>query len=254
MKRIALLVLALCLLLTATAAAADVLIEPENAFYRTHRNDCVHEDMRAFVTSDAREVLSAPYGARLREVSPGDYLYFEWFYTASDGSVWGYLETWGQEGWVAMHGLQLVYDRLSFSAEHADEIVQNTENRPFKDWIEGDDAAIYAYPLGAYRYVMFGFSEEWSAPSEFYTDEQGRLWGYVGYQYGRIDGWVCLDDPLNEQLTERGEILVETNYPAPSEQGNGVNPLVWVIGSVVLVVAVSAVLLIVLLRKKKGTV
>ena len=41
------------------------------------------------------------------------------------------------------------------------------------------------------------FSEVFST---LYTDGNGQRWGYVGYYMGRRNGWVCLDDPLNEQL------------------------------------------------------
>ena len=251
MKRFCLILCAILMLFASAASYADVLIEPENAFYRSHRDECQHTAYRVYVTEEERIVYTAPYGMKILSKGVGTNFGIEWLYTESDGSVWGYWNDWSNAGWIEMSEMKVVYDDISFREEHGSEIVPNTDGRPFLDWITEPSAAVYVYPCGPFSYQHMGFSEEWASPECFYTDADGRLWGYVGYLYGHIDAWVCLDDPGNETLGTAQEKLLDTDYQPSRNGGFAVSAVFWVIGTVVLVSGTAAVLLVILLRRKR---
>ena len=129
MKRFCLILCAILMLFASAASYADVLIEPENAFYRSHRDECQHTAYRVYVTEEERIVYTAPYGMKILSKGVGTNFGIEWLYTESDGSVWGYWNDWSNAGWIEMSGMKVVYDDISFREEHGSEIVPNTDGR-----------------------------------------------------------------------------------------------------------------------------
>lgn len=249
MKRILVVLLVAGMLFGTFSSFADVIIEPENAFYRTHRNECEHAQYRVYVAETESAVYAAPYGMQVKTNEAGAYYGVQWIYRHEDGSVWGFNELWN--GWVDLGGLKLRYDGISFSSEHAAEIVPNTEDRPFSSFFDGETAAVYLYPTGPFLHTTGGFNEDWSRPVCFYTDPDGRMWGFVGYQYGHIDAWVCLDDPFSETNGAAEAPLIDSGFSPAQGSGYTLSAIFWVIGTVVLVAATAGVLLLVILRKKK---
>ncbi len=247
MKRLLLLLLTM-LLTIPTAVMADVIVEPENAFYEAHREECTHTAYRCYFSDEETVIYSAPYGMKRGTVQPGQNLGVEWVYTEADGSVWGYCE-W-KNGWIPLGGMQLCYDWISFAEEYAGEIRPNAERNPFSAWFAGDSVMTYSYPNGPVSYEMELFDLE-GMPDSLYTSRDGREWGFIGYYYGRRNCWVCLSDPNNPNLTIESEHSVPTEYPLPQTKGYVANSIFWVIGTVLAVVGTAAVLLAVILKRRK---
>lgn len=183
--------------------SADIIWEPEDSFYEKHRDECTHVGRQYEMAGydGAVAVWNAPNGRMSETVSNGERgtVQFSW---SGSGTVWGYISgysgDWNHGGWVPMDDLSLVYDSRQFMEDHEAEIV-SADPVP----VEFHSAVLYGYPGGPAGRVMdeyaayMPFSEVFTS---IYTDENGLRWGYVGYYMGRIDSWVCLDDPLNENL------------------------------------------------------
>ena len=82
-----------------------------------------------------------------------------------------------------------------------------------------------------------------------FVDEDGRTWGYVGYLYGRINGWFCLDDPGGTDFPVR-EVETPELTPAQTPRLPAMAYVPYAL--VAAVVIVTAVLLAVFFRKKRG--
>lgn len=200
---ISLLLVTAAMLSLAIPAAADLIWEPEDAFYERHRDECTYVGRRYELAGyDGSVTLwSAPGGTAQRELPNGGQgtLQFRW---SGNGVEWGYLynifEDWQDGGWVPMDDIALVYDSQQFLEDHATDLV---EGDPVP--VDFDSAVLYSYPGGPMSSTLkedrayMPFSEVFST---LYTDGNSRRWGYVGYYMGRRNGWVCLDDPMNEQL------------------------------------------------------
>lgn len=252
-KRLLLCLTALALLFSAAAgpARADVLWEPSNSFYWQHGEECSYED-RGYLANGPEGYVTlwdAPGGVgALRQFENGTSLRVYWLY-----EDWGLVSLWeeGEElsGWVPMDQLLLKYDHISFEEDYGGQ---------FRD---------YSGEFAAYRgdAETVNFFEYPGAPEvkdsrqledlrrndfteELFTDEQGRTWGYVGYMYGRIDGWFCLDEPDGTDFPLRN---VDQAAPVPAQTPRpplrAALPFLLVGG----VVAVTLCLLIPYLRKKK---
>lgn len=210
MKRILTCFLTLTLLLAlAVPAQADVVWEPENRFYETHRDECGYLGRRYYANGPEGYVTmwDAPNGSGVTaQYENGEKLWIYWLW---DG--WGCVSRWEEtrelSGWVDMSQMVLVYDCISFAEEHGDQI--RPYNGEFASY-DGDAAgvAFYEYP-GAdavKQYLMF--TDRWEVKEDLtgtdgyiqsiFVDENGLTWGYVGYLYGRLNAWFCLDDPQGD--------------------------------------------------------
>ena len=258
-KRLISLLFAVSVMLSlASPALADIIWEPENSFYEKHRNECVYEN-RAYELAGydgSVSLWSAPNGTVQQELPNGGQgtVQFRW---SGDGVEWGYLynvlENWQEGGWAPMDDLTLIYDSRQFLEDHASEIL---EGDPVP--VDFDSAVLYSYPGGPVSGILkedaayMPFSEVFST---LYTDGDGCRWGYVGYYMGHRNGWVCLDDPLNEQL-DTNIVAVEpsaaqlrgapTVTPGVTQQ----TPLV-LAGVLVVLVVVVTLLIIRKVRPKK---
>ena len=201
-KLISFLLTVAAMLSLAMPAAADLIWEPEDSFYEKHRDECTYENRRYELAGyDGSVTLwSAPNGTAQRELPNGGQgtVQFRW---SGNGVEWGYfygLEGSIDAGWAPMDDLTLVYDSRQFLEDHAADIVTG-EAVP----VEFDSAVVYSYPGGPVSGTLreekeyMPFSEIFTT---IYTDGSGLRWGLVGYYMGHRDGWVCLDNPLNEQL------------------------------------------------------
>ncbi len=209
MKRLLRLSLTVLLLLALVpAAGADVIWEPQNSFYDTHRDQCEYVGRGYY--ANGREgfitLWEAPEGDRFTaQYENGQELTL--YYRYRD---WGCLSRWedGREvsGWVPLSDLVLVYDHISFAEEY--------DIRPYAGEFAGyaggaQSVHFYEYP-GApevkYTWALddpswdvldrlTGAGGESSYISSVFVDEEGLTWGYVSYLFGRLNGWFCLDRP-----------------------------------------------------------
>ena len=241
----------------ALPVSADLIWEPQDNFYESHRDECDYVGRRyqAAGYDDQVTLYSKPNGRAKETLANGQSgtVQFTW---QSEDQVWGYICYAGEdqaEGWVPMDELTLIYDDQQFQEDHASEL-QNVE--PVK--VEFTQGILYSYPGGPAGSVLEE-AKEYQPFSEMftliYTDEDGLRWGYVGYYMGRRNSWICLDDPMNEHLGTR---IVEPEPSAaqlrqldsePGEGNEGVppaettDPMLLAGGLVAAVVAVTLVLI-----------
>lgn len=210
MKRFFSCLLTLVMLLALPAPAyADIVWEPDNRFYEKHRDQCTYIDRQYYANGGEGFVTlwDAPGGAMVQDQYQNGFTLWV-YYQYQD---WACVTVFGDEGeisgWVPMAELSLVYDHISFEEEYGDQI--RPYNGEFADYA-GDAEAVnfYKYPgapeiaqtweTGGDWHVLdnlTGTAENDSYISQVFTDEDGRTWGYVGYMYGRLNAWFCLDEP-----------------------------------------------------------
>ena len=199
------LLIALTAVLTLTVpASADIIWEPEDSFYERHRDECTYIGRQYEMAGydGAVTVWNAPNGKASETLPNGERATVQFSWSGS-GVEWGYIlgysGDWNRGGWVPMDDLSLVYDSRQFMEDHEAEIV-SVNPVP----VEFHSAVLYSYPGGPSGRVMdedagyMPFSEVFTS---VYTDESGLRWGYVGYYMGRQNSWVCLDDPMNGDLS-----------------------------------------------------
>lgn len=262
MKRALTCLLALMVLLAlAPAAHADIIWEPENSFYQRHAKECSYENRFYYANGSDGFVTAwnAPNGNSVEDqYENGEKLLIQFIY-----KDWGCIVRWDGKkeisGWIPLADLVLTYDYIVFQEEYADRITDY--NGEFADY-DGDDAVVnfFEYP-GAesvkthfnmsddIRANLTGSTEGWSYIHSIFVDENGLTWGFVGYMYGRLNGWFCLDDPDGETFPVR-QVGTETLIPARTP----VMPVKGAIGAAlpwVLVAAVVAVTGGLLLRMRK---
>lgn len=232
--------------------SADLIWTPANSFFEAHHQECSYVARMYEVGGyeGYTSVFDEPDGTSVGTVENGKRVHIQFCWPGE--KAWGYVNAGAAEGWVPMDDLSLIYDSQQFMEDHASEI-RTGDPVP----VEFREAMLYEYPNGPSRLLMEEvedyepFSETFSA---IFTDEQGKDWGYIGYYMGRVDAWVCLDDPMNEELSTA---VVETPPSAaqlsqtPSVEEGG-NPLLLPGVLVAGVVAVTAVLMGKLCPKKKS--
>ena len=253
---------ALALLLSLAAPArADSLWEPNNSFYERHADECQYLG-RSFYANGAEGYITlwdAPGGYLVKgQFSNGFILWV--YYQFED---WVYAVVWGDEGeisgWAPIEDFALEYDHLSFAEEYADAIYPYCGQ--FADY-DGDaeEIVFYEYP-GApvskdVRKAAWGLDELIGRGGDSYiqsifVDEDGRTWGYVGYLYGRINGWFCLDEPEGRNFPVRQVGTPElTEGREPTLPVRGYVPYIL---SGVLVLAAVALAAVLLARRRKRT-
>ena len=229
MKKILTVVLALAAMLAlAVPASADILWEPNgNVFYESHRGECRYEG-RGYLANGKDgfvTVWDAPNGFVVKgQFSNGEKLWVYWVY-----ENWGLISYYGEnavEGWVDLEEMSLVYDHIAFAEEYADRIVPY--GGEFADY-DGEDAVFnfYEYPgapevkramerdFAGVVENLTGGEDGNSYISSVFVDEQGLTWGYVGYMYGHLNGWFCLDDPDGTNSEEMQDFPLRTTEEEP---------------------------------------
>ena len=243
MKRTLVLVFAL-LLLAPSLALADVIVEPENSFYRTHQSECQHREGRTYLANGPEGTLAlytAPNGTVSKTLQNGAALYCQWTYTDGQGVVWGFSDD--HEAWAPLGYTLVQYDHISFEEEHSDTIVSAT------DMTEKEYATVFLYEYpGASDPIRLDAVR--LAAQKSYTDEQGRLWGFVSYIYGIRNRWFCLDDPDNEALAGQKKDAQPSSFASPEKLPTVTRTGV-LAGAVGGVSLVTLILVLGLFRKRK---
>lgn len=257
---------ALCLALImmlalALPVAADVIVEPDNLFYATHRKECEYIRARHYLTnSDQGHVYlyqSPDNRLSVRSFPNGEKVTLTWLYTASDGEVWGIIAD--ESGWFRISDLSLIYDSQEFLKDNADkclpfdrsthEPIVGSEETPVLSW---------TYPGGKRAYYDIQSGNVVEFVSTVYTDENGTLWGHIVYMYGMRDFWVCLSEPYDDSVGGTAleeHVITLRREPTAAEdipiEGNRVTMLI-LSGVLIAVVVVSTVVILrVMFVKKK---
>ncbi len=195
------------IMLTALAvpAAADVIIEPENLFYATHRDECEYLRVRYYLTNSETGYVylyqSPDNALTVRSFPNGEKLALTWLYTEPNGEEWGMI--YDESGWFRLSDLSLVYDSREFLKDNESKCVPY-EKDSFEpiNGSNGSPILTWAYPGGELRERKITDGEVTEFVSKSYTDENGTVWGYIGYRYGERDFWVCLTAPYDETVGE----------------------------------------------------
>ena len=193
------------LMLTALAlpAAADIIYEPNNLFYNTHREECEYLRVRHYVANSAEGytyIYQSPDNTlTVRSCPNGEDVAITWLYTAPDGTEWGMVGD--ESGWIRLSTWSLVYDSREFLKDNEDKCIPY-EKDSFEpiNGSNGTPVLTWTYPGGELRERKITEGELTEFVSKTYTDENGVVWGYIGYRYGERDFWVCLSAPYDESV------------------------------------------------------
>lgn len=243
MKKVLALVFVLLLLLP-SLAFADVILEPENAFFRTHQSECKHQEGRTYLADGPNGTLdlyTAPNGIVSITLENGAAFYCQWVYTDGQGNVWGYSERHG--AWAPLGYTLVQYDHISFEADHKADITEgNTEV------VEYAVVCLYEYPGASSSPIRL--EGVGLMPQKLYTDGEGRQWGFVSYIYGIRNRWYCLDDPANETMPGEQRSPAPSGYEAPASlpSASRTGVILGVTGGVALV---TLIVVLVLFRRKR---
>ncbi|MCL1803698.1 MAG: hypothetical protein FWG30_08700 [Eubacteriaceae bacterium] len=178
------------------AVIADVIYEPEDAFYRAHSAECVYTG-RSFSANGAAIAMKAPNSStKAGELKNGDEVYIT--YTCLyKGSYWGFTES--LPAWINMADLLQVYDYISFEQDHQSEFYSYSGS--YDEIEKAGSALLWPWPGADKHYsVLRDIGSEKDFIGTAYKDENSREWGFVSYLYGRHNAWICMSDPMNEAL------------------------------------------------------
>ena len=227
MKRFFTLLLA-CLLLAALAAPAlaDVAYMPRDNFYEKHYKECSYLSRWYWTNGPEGYVLAhkTPGSAEATPLPNGGLYYVSYLYN----DRWGVVEfdkdtlehsssAGNASGWVDIHEMVADYDNDAFEADHRAELNSGAQ---VELKLEFDDVAYgYKYPGSGIVTKEFSGQTYWRDPfllSPLFTDPAGRTWGYVGYNYGRHNCWICIDDPFNGALAPDENAVTFVAAAAPT--------------------------------------
>lgn len=177
---------------------ADLILEPEDQFYQAHADQCEYVD-RNYYTDGSVDLWTAPNGRKKGSFPADTRLQITHVYTDSQGAQWGvFLEQ--ESGWILMADVYLDYDSRQFREDHEEEILTGEE----QVLAEGEKVVFWSYPCSGENWGTEELQQELKF-SEFYTDDQERLWGNVGYYMGSRDFWICLSEPENQEISVEEE-------------------------------------------------
>ncbi len=253
------------LALLVPTALADVIFEPEDAFYAAHRGEFeyLYREYTANGPEGYTTLWKAPDSAEQREnVANGETFSGLFLYTAG-GETWSSVSGEGEtlRGWVRLSDCTPVPDYLTFEEAHGAEFVpcDSSYDHAF-DGLE--TVVLWKYP-GSGIVEWADCDAKWfrenGTPSQTFQscweDEDGRVWGFVGYVMGVRNVWVCLSDPANQDLPASAAVLpldaiaIPPAGEIPAPKTSGMEPVTVVL--VVLVVAATAALIYLLFRKRR---
>lgn len=254
---------------------ADVIWEPyEDDFYSTHYEECVHRT-GAFLTNGEEgyvTVYQSPESTKeVAKIMNGESFPVSFTWQDKEGMDWGIIELVNYEpkdgeivdkeadfGWVSMEQMSKVYDGNDFLREYEEEFEEY--GGELDDYTVKEQLVVWSYP-GSGKVIAGLFPQmfENDVPDyeHLYTDEDGNRWTFIGYYYGSVRGWVCIDYPEEEDIVisyepeETDEEIIKAQMPEEElYEGEGIPGLKLAAGLVAGVVAVTAGLIAVLFGKK----
>lgn len=255
---------ALSLALPLTTAFADLIYEPEDDFYNRHRDECTYEGRTyEILAPDGKAKLYQSPASKdvLAVAENGGQVFVNYVYTPEKGARWGTVIVKNENGywvdaWIPMDYLWLTYDSQAFFADYSAEIY---EEEAFLD-IASIDASVVFYSFPGSTVIAREIEKEWLPESfsltQLFRDDAGT-WGYLPYLYGKVDGWVCLNNPsaTPEELYPNGIPVRDTRLKQtvteiiePAQNGN----LMAIAAVLVSGVVVSSAALLFLLKKRKA--
>lgn len=242
-----------------TIALADIIWEPEDDFYEKHTNECEYQ-RRSYISNTVDGSVTI-YKSPKSKKKVGTFSGFESynvFYTYKDkeGVTWGLLELEGKTGWLPMDRLSLIYDNLSFDEDYRTEFKDYTGD--YDDIFEGI-FVLWTYPGSGVVAIKYDRKdkkfENIPEINVTYQDDENRLWGEVSYYYG-MSGWICLDDPTNEEIPAFGKHILAENTPSDKSKvadytDNSSKDWIYPVIMVVILVAVTGIIIRVVMKNPR---
>ena len=232
------------LLLVPALAFADVIVEPDNSFYRTHHSECQRWTGRTYLANGpdgTLDLYTAPTGTVAETLKNGTAFYCQWAYTDKEGAVWGFSER--HEAWAPLGYTLVQYDETAFELEHGNEII-TAADQPVTEYAT---VYLYEYP-GASDPIQLDRVD--LIAEKLYTDDQGRQWGFVSYIHAIRDKWFCLDEPANPDLAGAKRAAVPSGFQTPTMLPTG-SQLGVIIGVVCGVAVGTLTAVLILFRRKR---
>ena len=181
------------------SVSADVIFEPDNNFYGKHSDECTYFNRSCIAGSDTYLWDAPNLVTGSQRAQEGEKIYISYVYTDKDGIEWGLAEYLDQ--WILMADLYLEYGSSEFLEEHSGEIY---EDEPYL-LSAGTIFVLWSYPESGVISPGYASVPDDYEISTFYTDPDGRLWGYSAYMYGTRDIWICLSDMADTNIPQREE-------------------------------------------------
>ena len=181
------------------SASADVIFEPDNDFYGRHSDECTYFNRSCIAGADTYLWDAPNLVTGGQSAQEGEQIYISFVYTDKDGIEWGLAEYLDQ--WILMADLYLEYGSPEFMEEYSGEIY---EDEPYL-LSDGTVFVSWSYPeSGVINSSGASVTDDYEITT-FYTDPDGRLWGYSAYMYGSRDVWICLSDIADTNIPQRVE-------------------------------------------------
>lgn len=232
--------LSLTVLCSGTAVYADIILDPSgNNFFDSNYDKCrIEGDYRKYTVLKSTYLYKSPVRRDNKQnISEGDILETNAYYTDEKGVVWGYnysSHSDKKSGWFRLDDTQLIYDSISFVEEHESELSEYSgELGEFAENFSFDKIIyMWAYP-NCEELTGAVSPEEW-LPEKYgtkqeqlerdigyvYTDPAGDKWVYADvYVFGKPRGWIYVPDPTLDMrtegiITEGAETTVSENIEA----------------------------------------
>lgn len=202
-------------------AEDDLLNAPQNSFYEAYESECELHDFRSFTAVNDFEVYVSPVDMQsVRRVGRGEVVSTNVSYVSPDGVIWGYAysET-SPEGWFRMENVQIIYDSISFTEEHINELV------PYSGQLDGFTPNQYLYfwkyPHSGEIETVCQKGDDWFESGDVlnlgeralyvYKDGSGSEWVYIDFLPG---GWVYAANPETD-------LRLNSNQQNQGEEGEG---------------------------------
>ena len=220
-KPFTLLLSLLLLCLSLTPAFADLVWEPSDDFWVSHRSECTKTGDDPYFPSEDFEAQ-----AQIRVVkSPEDHTPVK---TIEPGESFGTAVKWDkhpfwrllsdESGWIVLENAKRYYTERDFLAEHEDELVKpETEEKVAYEY----DTVAWLYPGSATHsqlYSLYELTPDGTIEYK-YTDQDGRIWAQMGFIYQQSVSWICLSDPYSTDLPANAPEFASEEYPpAPRDE------------------------------------
>ena len=207
LKRFFVILIVCFFLMPASAAYADVIVPPENDFYTEHQDQMVYLD-RSFVANGEGGSVSVKKAPGITQdidtIQNGEAAYIE-YSCLYEGNFWGFTNAYS--GWVRLDQMLVLYDYVAFYEDHENEFY--SYDGDYAEIKEARSAIAWPWPgADTPNWTIEDLGAEYFSVPYAYKDEEGREWGFVTYLFGNRNIWVCLSDPLDQNLS--------TPRPAPS--------------------------------------
>ena len=219
-----------------TAVYADVISEPDNAFYRSAYQSCEYINWRSYNVLEDSNILKSPLKTTVvNKVKKGDTVDIGFTYTDKNGEVWGCCMFdersdlgRSKDGWIKMSKVSEIYSTFTFIDEHSDEFTDYSGE--LDNYIPQEKVVLWEYPYSENCYSVK--AEDWFTKENYpfkneiadkcWTDENGNMWIYSGKwatkDFGYNDRWVFLPAPEATDLSAFGNDISANEGTAVSGQ------------------------------------